>query len=149
MFLRKNGEEGMSSDRQSRWSEWMGAAQSGDGRAYEALLREILPHVRDFIRTSISDEASSEHVAKIVLLSVHRARHTYRKEQPFDPWLFAIVRKSVADFRRSRGRHRGPENPLGEESTESEVCPVSSEPIDRRDPKKRAPLPDEDRVVWS
>jgi RNA polymerase sigma-70 factor (ECF subfamily) len=139
----------MSPDRQVRWSEWMVAAQSGDGPAYEALLREILPHVREFIRASISDEASAEHVAKIVLLSIHRARHSYRREQPFEPWLFAIVRKSVADFLRSRGRHPGPENPRREGSSQGQVDPVSTEQIDKRDPKKRTPLPDEGKVLWS
>ena len=149
MLLRKNGEEGMSADQGRRWSEWMGAAQGGDGRAYEALLREILPHVRDFIRTSIADEASAEDVAKTVLLSIHGARHSYRREQPFEPWLFAIVRKSVADFLRSRRRHPGPENPRREGSSQGQVDPVSTEQIDKRDPKKRTPLPDEGKVLWS
>jgi DNA-directed RNA polymerase specialized sigma24 family protein len=140
MLLRKNGAGGMSPDREARWSEWMGAAQSGDGRAYETLLREILPHVRDFIRISIPDEASAEDVAKTVLLSVHRARHSYRREQPFEPWLFAIVRKTVADFRRTRGRHSGPEGPGQDENAEAEGHPRPDKPIDIGDRKKRAPL---------
>jgi len=140
MFPRKNGEGGMNPNREARWSEWMGAAQGGDGRAYEALLREILPQVRDFIRTYIPHEASSEDVAKTVLLSVHRARHSYRREQPFEPWLYAIVRKVVFDFRRSRGRHPGPEGP--NENDPAEIHPVSDKEVEIADPKKRTFLPE-------
>ena len=139
----------MNPDREKRWSEWMGAAQGGDGRAYEALLREILPHVREFIRISIPDEASAEDVTKTVLLSVHHSRHSYRREQPFDPWLFAIVRKAVADFRRTRGRHPGPEGPCRGENAEAERHPVSDKPINIGDAKKRAPLLEEGRVASS
>jgi DNA-directed RNA polymerase specialized sigma24 family protein len=139
----------MSPDRETRWSEWMGAAQGGDGRAYEALLREILPHVREFVRISIPDEASAEDVTKTVLLSVHRARHSYRQEQPFDPWLFAIVRKAVADFRRTRGRHPGPGGPSRDENAEAGGHPVADKPINMGDPKKRAPLLEERRVASS
>ncbi|HME71786.1 MAG TPA: sigma factor [Myxococcota bacterium] len=139
----------MNPDRQARWSEWMGAAQGGDGRAYEALLREILPHVRDFIRTYIPHEASAEDVAQTVLLAVHRARHSYRREQPFEPWLYAIVRKAVADFRRSRGRYPGPEGLHPEENAEAEVHLVSDKSVDMADPKKHALLQEESRVASS
>jgi len=137
----------MNPDREARWSEWMGAAQGGDGRAYEALLREILPHVRDFIRISIPDEASGEDVARTVLLSVHRARHSYRREQPFEAWLFAIVRKAVADSRRTRGRHPGPEGPCRDENAEAERPLGPDKPMDVGDRKKRAPLLEEGRVA--
>ena len=139
----------MSADQGRRWSEWMGAAQGGDGRAYEALLREILPHVRDFIRTSIADEASAEDVAKTVLLSIHGARHSYRREQPFEPWLFAIVRKSVADFHRRRGRHPGPENPLREERGQRGETPESGKPTDSKEQKQCAPLLKGGKAAWS
>jgi len=135
----------MNPDRESRWSEWMGAAQRGDGRAYEALLREILPPVRDFIRTYIPCEAHAEDVAKTVLLSIHRARHSYRREQPFDPWLYAIVRKAVADFRRTRGRHPDPEGPGQEEDPKAEAHLVSDKPA-HADPKKCVPLLENGRV---
>ncbi|HBZ72797.1 MAG TPA: hypothetical protein DEP35_24930 [Deltaproteobacteria bacterium] len=131
----------MNPDRAARWSEWMGAAQGGDGRAYEALLREILPHVRDFIRIYIPDEASAEDVAKTVLLSVHRARHSYRREQQFEPWLYAIVRKAVFDFRRGRGRRTGPEGPQPGEKVGAEIDPASDRPVEIPEQKKRTFLP--------
>ncbi len=139
----------MSSDRQARWSEWMGAAQGGDGQAYEALLREILPHVREFIRTYIPHEASAEDVVQTVLRSLHHARHSYRCEQPFEPWLYAIVRKAIADSRRSRGRHRGPEGPRSEENAQAELRPVSGKSFNMGDSEKCTPLQGEGRLTAS
>jgi len=146
MSPRKNGEGGMNPDREARWSEWMAAAQSGDGRAYEALLREVLPQVRAFILTVIPDEASTEDVAKNVLLSIHHCRHSYRREQPFEPWLYAIVRKAVTDFRRRRGRHPGPEGPLPDEEAQAELHPVSDRSVDVVSPKKRVFAPEASQV---
>jgi RNA polymerase sigma-70 factor, ECF subfamily len=39
------------------------------------------------------------------MFAVYKSRHTYQPERPFEPWLFAIVRKvSGAHFRRERHR---------------------------------------------
>jgi RNA polymerase sigma-70 factor (ECF subfamily) len=100
--------------------------------------------VRDFIRTYIPDKVSAEIAAQTVLLSVHRARHSYRQEQPFEPWLFAIVRKVVADFRRGRGRDPGPEGPLQNE--EKQAHHVSGKGLKLDDPKRRIPLMEEGGV---
>jgi RNA polymerase sigma-70 factor (ECF subfamily) len=44
-----------------------------------------------------------EDVCQEVLIAVYRSRHTYDSARPFEPWLFAIVRKvSVEHLRRSR-----------------------------------------------
>ena len=55
----------------------MAAAQDGDSAAYEALLREIVPALRVFVGARLRESAASEDVVQNVLLSLHRARHTY------------------------------------------------------------------------
>ena len=92
--------------RWSRWQEWMAAAQRGDGTTYEKLLRELTPHLRAFVQRRLFDTAAAEDVVQNVLVSVHRARHTYRSERPFGPWLHAIARNAVIDHIRSRSRRR-------------------------------------------
>ncbi|UCE88038.1 MAG: sigma-70 family RNA polymerase sigma factor [Deltaproteobacteria bacterium] len=82
----------------------MMAAQGGDAVAYEQLLVELLPVVRGLVRRRIRDEATAEDVAQNVLLSLHRARHTYRPERPFGPWLRAIARNAVVDWGRRHTR---------------------------------------------
>jgi RNA polymerase sigma-70 factor (ECF subfamily) len=47
-------------------------------------------------------------------LSIHRARHTYRPERPFLPWLRAVARNAVLDHLRDRTRRQGREDPLFE-----------------------------------
>jgi RNA polymerase sigma-70 factor (ECF subfamily) len=90
----------------------MAATQSGDGVAYESLLRELLPLLRAFVRKRLAQDAASEDVVQAVLLSLHRARHTYRPEQAFEPWLWAIARNAVKDSQRARRRLARREQPL-------------------------------------
>ena len=100
--------------REARWRGWMVAAQAGDAAAYEKLLHELLPHLRRFIRRRVFDPSSVEDVVQNVFLSMHQARHTYRPERPFSPWLFAVARNAVTDYVRARGRRAARETPLGE-----------------------------------
>jgi len=87
-----------------RWRLWMVAAQAGDGATYEMLLRELLPYVRSLVARRIRDPADREDIVQNVLISLHRARHTYRAERPFLPWLRAVVRNASIDSLRARGR---------------------------------------------
>ena len=80
----------------------MALAQEGDKAAYEHLLADILPVLRSFARRRLGDDVAAEDVVQEILLSMHRARRTYRPERPFEPWLFAIARNAVIDFQRAR-----------------------------------------------
>jgi RNA polymerase sigma-70 factor, ECF subfamily len=93
----------------------MAAAQEGDGKAYEALLHEVLPPLRGFAAMRLSGDVGTADVVQNVLLSVHRSRHTYRPEQPFEPWLWAIARNAIIDFQRRRVRRAGREEALPED----------------------------------
>lgn len=82
----------------------MVAAQVGDAAAYEKLLLEILPYVRKQVAWRVYEPAERDDIVQTVLISLHRARHTYRSEQPFLPWLRAVVRNATIDWMRARGR---------------------------------------------
>lgn len=115
-----------SEEREGRWRAWMVAAQGGDAAAYEKLLRELLPHLRRFVQRRLSDAAAREDVVQNVLVAVHRARHTYRPERPFGPWLHAIARNAVIDHARAGTRRRQREVSFEEEGF--------SEPAAEREP---------------
>jgi RNA polymerase sigma factor (sigma-70 family) len=85
------------------WSQLMRAAQGGDARAYERLLREVTPVVRAVARRVCSERHEIEEVVQETLLTLHRVRHTYDPARPFMPWLTAIAsRRSIDELRRRR-----------------------------------------------
>ncbi len=97
------GEE-IGAGQEAQWCAWMVAAQGGDAGAYERLLHALLPALRGFVQRRLTDPAAAEDVVQTVLLSIHRARHTWRSERPFGPWWRAIARNAVIDAARRRGR---------------------------------------------
>jgi RNA polymerase sigma-70 factor (ECF subfamily) len=103
----------ISEEAEARLRAGMTAAQRGDAVAYERLLSELIPLLRSFVGARLrEDPAAVEDVVQNVLLAVHRARHTYRAERPFAPWLAAVARNAATDHQRSRGRRRLRELPL-------------------------------------
>jgi RNA polymerase sigma-70 factor (ECF subfamily) len=80
----------------------MAAAQHGDRDAYRALLEDVSPMIRAFLRRRITDPTELSDVHQETLVHLHRARHTYDPRRPFDPWLFAIVRHTAIDHGRRR-----------------------------------------------
>ena len=80
------------------------AAQSGDSAIYEKLLLDLLPYVRRQVAGKVMEASEREDIVQNILVCLHRARHTYRAEHPFGPWLRAVVRNSAIDWMRARGR---------------------------------------------
>ena len=100
-----------SSAKETRWRAWMTAAQQGDAAAYDKLLAELLPQMRGFVRNRVFDGGAHEDVVQNLFLSIHRARHTYRSERLFTPWLYAVARNAITDYTRARIRRRAREIP--------------------------------------
>ena len=123
---------------EARWSEWMARAQNGDRAAYDQLLRSILPYLRAFVGARVRDQSLAEDVVQNVLMSIHKARHTYRPERPFGPWLRAVARNAVIDALRARGVRTRVEVPL--EDLEPVAPDESPEPRDALSPALAAAL---------
>ena len=126
----------------------MAAAQRGSKADYDQLLRSVLPRLRAFIRARVRDPSLAEDVLQNVLLSVHQARHTYRPERPFGPWLRAIARNAVIDAMRSRGVRTRVEVSLSDlgaipgasetpEPGASEISPVLAQALAELPPTQR------------
>ena len=113
-------------ERERHWSVLMKAAQDGDSAAYEKLLRDILPELRAIVGARLRDPSGVEDVVQNVLFSIHRARHTFRPERPFGPWLRAIARNAVIDAQRARGVRLRREVPIDDGMD----VPDTSEPVD-------------------
>jgi RNA polymerase sigma-70 factor (ECF subfamily) len=90
----------------------MAAAQAGDARAYDCLLRAALPMLRSIARRRIRDPAEAEDAVQDALLTIHRLRATYDPGRPIRPWLVAITERRAIDRLRRSGRRAGREAPL-------------------------------------
>lgn len=82
----------------------MAAAQAGDARAYDAVLRAALPLLRGVCRRRLFDPQEAEDAVGDALLSIHRLRATYDPSRPLRPWLVAITERRCVDRLRARGR---------------------------------------------
>ena len=87
-------------------SAWMTAAQAGDRRAYEALLRDCVPIIQAVARRQGVPSDQVDDVVQDVLLSIHRARQTYDPARSFTAWLQVIASRRAIDHLRRTGRQR-------------------------------------------
>lgn len=78
----------------------MRLAQHGDNKAYTAMFQAITPTLRSFVGRRLSDAAEREDLVQDILLSIHRASHTYDTDRPFKIWMFTIARYRLNDYLR-------------------------------------------------
>ncbi len=97
---------------EGQWDGWLAAAQGGDTRAYDRLLRDCLPLLRAIARRRIADHAEAEDAVQDTLLTIHRMLATYDPARPARPWIAAIAERRCIDRLRRRGRTSGRENPI-------------------------------------
>jgi RNA polymerase sigma-70 factor (ECF subfamily) len=79
------------------WAELMVKVQQGDKAAYEQLLNELGPVLLGYVRKRVFNREIVQDVYQEVLLTFHKARHSYETDRPFGPWLFTVARNSMLD----------------------------------------------------
>ncbi len=89
----------MSEDKESL-EELMKQALGGDRKAYSAVLQATGRLLRPYISKRISSYADAEEIVQEILISIHKARHTYDGNRPYKPWAFAIARFRLQDHLR-------------------------------------------------
>ncbi len=77
------------------------AAHAGDQKAYAAVLQASARLLRPYLAKRLSRFGDVDDVLQEILLSLHKARHTYDGVRPFKPWLFAIARFRLNDYLRA------------------------------------------------
>jgi RNA polymerase sigma-70 factor, ECF subfamily len=111
------GAHGSIESQDASWAELMRAAQDGDRRCYERLLREVAPFIRALARRHCRNSADVEEMVQDTLLTVHRVRQTYDPARPFSPWLAAIASRRIIDTLRKRSRVSRHETPDTDDET--------------------------------
>lgn len=110
----------------------LAAAQDGDCAAYRQFLTRITPALTRMISRKVP-MADVEDVLQNILISIHRARHTYDRTRNVSPWVAAIARFRLADYFRHHYR--------------AEITPLEPEMLDmlhyqQQDVTQEAELPE-------
>jgi RNA polymerase sigma-70 factor, ECF subfamily len=85
---------------QAQWESWaklMVRVQQGELAAYDQLLNELGPVLLGYVRKRVFNPDIVQDVYQEVLLTFHKARHSYEPSRPFGPWLFTVARNSMLD----------------------------------------------------
>jgi len=82
-------------------AELMRRSIAGDQHAYAELLRETSQFIRPFLARRLSLTNEVDDLLQEILISIHKARHTYDGMRPYKPWAFAIAQFRLQDYLRS------------------------------------------------
>jgi RNA polymerase sigma-70 factor (ECF subfamily) len=88
---------------QSSLEQKMAQALAGDKTAYSQVLSTISRHLSAYLTNKVAPKDRDD-VVQEILLSVHKARHTYDNARPLLPWVMAIAKYRLLDHWR---RHYG------------------------------------------
>ena len=81
-----------------RWQKWMMLAQNGDKQAYQQLLTELHVVIQRFVSKRVFKLDDIDDVVQNTLMGIHQSLNTYRPEQSFESWFYAIIRYKIADY---------------------------------------------------
>ncbi|MFA5172447.1 MAG: sigma-70 family RNA polymerase sigma factor [Sulfuriferula sp.] len=79
----------------------MQQALTGDKRAYADLLRDTALFLRPYLSKRLSAANDVDDLLQEILVSIHKARHTYDGQRPYKPWVFAIAHFRLQDYLRT------------------------------------------------
>ena len=104
---------GVDSDKRRKWLQansvmdertdlevLMRRSLAGDKLAYAEVLRETGRLLRPFLAKRLSFESEVDDLLQEILISIHKARHTYDGMRPYRPWAFAIAKFRLQDYLR-------------------------------------------------
>lgn len=79
----------------------MQQALRGDKRAYADLLQATVRLLRPYLAKRLSCVAEIDDLMQEILISIHKARHTYNSARPYKPWVYAIAHYRLQDYLRA------------------------------------------------
>jgi RNA polymerase sigma-70 factor (ECF subfamily) len=74
---------------------------AGDQRAYAELLGATARLLRPFLSKRLRFADEVDDLLQEILLSIHKARHTYDGLRPYKPWVYAIAKFRLLDHLRA------------------------------------------------
>jgi RNA polymerase sigma-70 factor (ECF subfamily) len=83
-------------DKYSELTKLFQRGLEGDNAAYQSFLKQITPMLRRVVGRKLPNSDVEDTVQEI-LISIHKARHTFDGERLIMPWLMAIVGYRITD----------------------------------------------------
>ena len=109
------------------------AVLNGDRQATEALIRSILPRVRNVARALLRSDLDVDDVAQSVLLQVLRGLETFRGEGSLASWVDRItIRIAIANSRRASLRRDKEQHAAAQDDMPHGAAPPSDEYLYKR-----------------
>jgi RNA polymerase sigma-70 factor, ECF subfamily len=99
----------------------MSGYQQADEKSATALIERISPLLLRYFLVQSFSRRFAEDLLQETWMRVHKARHTYRFDEPVLPWIFSIARHTRLDHYRKRRRVEIRETPV-------DVLPQSAAP---------------------
>lgn len=84
----------------------LAAARAGDRRAFEKLVRPLIPRLQSFAYRMVANADDAAELVQDALFKAHQKLGTFRGEAEFSTWLFSILTRLCLDQLRSRRRWR-------------------------------------------
>lgn len=148
-LIRSKREKSYMTEQTANLEVLMRQSLQGDKQAYTELLRETARLLRPYLSRRLSFDSEVDDVLQEILISIHKARHTYDGERPYKPWVYAIARFRLQDYLRKHYadqlRHATDiadlENILHEDVTETGISYESiSGEVEKLLPEKQATI---------
>ena len=79
----------------------MQRALAGDQAAYAKALHMTAQLLRPFLSKRLLFTNDVDDVLQEILISIHKARHTYDGQRPYTPWVYAIAKFRLQDYLRT------------------------------------------------
>lgn len=109
------------------------AVLEGDQQATEALLRSLMPRVRNVARALLGSDSDVDDVAQAVLLQVLRGLEGYRGDGPLSAWVDRItIRVAIASSRRASLRREREQVAAQQEGFPAQFGPLPDEYLHKR-----------------
>lgn len=147
--LQRNFWKSSLADKTENLEALMKLSLAGDKHAYMLLLQETTRFLRPYLAQRLSFGSEVDDVLQEILISIHKARHTYDGERPYKPWAYAIAKFRLQDHLRAHYADQlhhavelsEVENDLQENVTKSDISYESiSGEIEKLSPKQAAIL---------
>jgi RNA polymerase sigma-70 factor (ECF subfamily) len=88
-------------DKTDNLAALMRQSLNGDKHAYAEILQETSRFLRPFLAKRLSFTNEVDDLLQEILISIHKARHTYDGKRPYKPWVYAIAKFRLQDHLRT------------------------------------------------